>query len=116
MSVDHTVCLGIGWIIPKDEYDDMRECAGDQWGKIEDNFRHINCYVDDSEVFLGEIFGWIGEGDYLDINHVVEKVLREFDGEFFSGDYAEILEMCGRDISPSGGWNEAKVYILSLLT
>lgn len=115
MSIDHTVCFGIGWIIPKEEYEEMRENAGDKWGEIEDNFRHIDCYRENSDVFLGETFGWIGEGDYLDINHVVDKMLKEFDGEFFSDDYADILSLCGRDISPGSVWAEAKIYILSLL-
>ena len=52
MSVDRTACLGLGWVISHDEYEQMRQLAGDRWEEVEDNFQYINSYHEDSDVFV----------------------------------------------------------------
>ena len=115
MSVDRTACLGLGWVISHDEYEQMRQLAGDRWEEVEDNFQYINSYYSDSDVFVGGTMCHIDEGSYLDLGEIANKINLEFDHEAFMEDFTKILRICGQEITIDSKWAMAQIYILSLL-
>ena len=117
MSVDRTACIGHGWVISAEKYETMRataEAAG-QWDNIEEYFRHINSYQENSDVFFGDIFCTVGQGDYVNIASIIQSMILMVDEEKFSDAMCEILDICGETVTPDSFWHEAQVYMLMLL-
>ena len=118
MSIEVTNCFGLGWIMPKEKYDEMRSIAEERglWGDIEDCFRYVNCCCADV-VFLGEMICYPQEGDHIDLVKMIQEVSENMDSVEFAGRYVEIIEdACGQSISgPDSPWSEARLYYLSLV-
>ena len=112
MSVDVNAKIGLGWIISHEEYCEMREAAGDQWGDVEGYFYHIDCYRDNSDIFLGENICSLDEGCAICLDEVLTKRANEFDEDEFSNVYGEILEVCGRSVTPDSKWATAQLYLI----
>jgi hypothetical protein len=112
MSVDVNAKIGLGWIISHEEYREMCEAAGDQWDDIEGYFHYIDCYRDKSDIFLGENICSIDEGRSICLDEVLTKRANDFDEDKFSNTYGEILEVCGRSVTPDSKWATAKLYLI----
>lgn len=117
MSVDRTACIGHGWVISHERYEQMRaaaETAG-KWDEIEEYFRYINAYHDDSDVFFGDIFYSIGEADYVNIADLLTSMAVLIDEDKFSDAMCDVLETCGERVTDDSIWHEAQIYMLTLL-
>lgn len=112
MSVDYTTCVGFGYMIQPEEYEQMREFAEDHgnWDEIVDEFCYVNAYTNDSPRFLGEIFTDVEPGEYIAMDMVLYP--STFNPELFSRRYAEILTLCGIDIAPESKWETPKLYMM----
>lgn len=117
MSVDRTACIGHGWVISHERYEQMRDAAetAGKWGEIEEYFRYINAYHDDSDVFFGDIFYSIGEADYVNIADLLTSMAVLIDEDKFSDAMCDILETCGERVTDDSIWHEAQIYMLTLL-
>jgi hypothetical protein len=116
MSVDRTTCLGLGWVISHDKYEEMRDAADNKWGAIEDYFHYIDCYREDSDVFVGELFAPVGEGEWINLIEAAQKLQAEVDEYDFGAKFCKILvDVCGQDLGPESPWTEAQVYLLHRL-
>lgn len=112
MSVDFSTCVGFGYMLTKDEYDQLREYAEthDTWDEVEDEFYYVDAYTDESPRFLGEIFSTIEPGEYVTMDMVIYP--STFNPELFSRRYSEILTLCGVDIFPESKWETPKLYVM----
>ena len=104
MSVDACAYIGFGWIIDRNQKDQMEEAAGDSWDDFESCFSWINSYDEDSEIFLGECLG--GTETYMPIL----DSLNGFDLEKFVEKYEELFAVCGADVELLAV--EPKLYLI----
>ncbi len=118
MSVDRAAYIGLGWIIDIEEREQMLDYCAQHYpsevGAVEDILcNYVDAYSGDGPVFVGDIFGFVGEGWYKAIEDFIPA---DFDSEVFAEKYMEIFELCGIDVAPGSKWEEAKLYVVNSIT
>ena len=110
MSVDITTNVGFGYMLTPNQYSKMREAAEavDEWDDMEDMFRLVDCYDEDSPVFLGYIFVTVDPGEYITMEETIYP--SDFNPDGFAYVMSEIFTTCGVDVKPGSKWENPKLY------
>lgn len=114
MGVDITAHIGIGWIVTAEQRDKMVETALAHTPKmyIEDEFRFINGYTEDTYCFLGKWLSSVDAGEWEDLD--LERISDSFDDKDFMLKYSKILRVCGKDLNLED-WGPPKLYLINQL-
>lgn len=110
MSVDITTCVGFGYMLTPDQYYSMWNAAtaAGEWDDMEDLFCPIDCYDEDSPVFLGYIFVTVDLGEYITMEETIYP--SDFNPDGFAYVMSEIFTICGVDVKPGSKWENPKLY------
>lgn len=119
MSVDYDAFIGIGWVMPREEKERLIDAnlkiieahPDDIIPCVEDEFRYINCYWDDSDIFLGKMLVSIDCGEYLNLTAIGELITPE-ELEEFVDKYTALLEACGEELGPNSKWYNPQIYLI----
>ena len=116
MSVDFEAFLGIGWMLTREQRDQMIDANLALYEKgevecVEDEFSWIDGYHEDSPVFLGERITTVTPGEFMcvsDLNSIIDAEK----WEAFAEKFATIIESCGINITPDSKWANPQLYIV----
>lgn len=119
MSVDYESFIGIGWVIPVEERDRLieanwkliKENPDKEIPSVEDEFSYINCYYDESDVFLGERLAAIDCGEYMNLT-AIGSLLTPEELEEFVLKYEKIFEACGEPLGIDSKWYNPQIYLI----
>lgn len=119
MSVDYDAFIGIGWVMSCEERDRLVDenlkiieaNPNDIIPCVEDEFRYINCYWDETDVFLGKELVSINCGEYLNLT-AIGSLLTPEELEEFVDKFSTLLEACGEDLGPDSKWYNPQIYLI----
>ena len=119
MSVDDESFIGIGWVMPVEERDRLIEANLKLINEhpdeiipcIEDEFSYINCYYDESDVFLGKRLAAIDCGEYMNLT-AIGSLLTPEELEEFVLTYEKIFEACGEPLGIDSKWYNPQIYLI----
>ena len=77
----------------------------------EDEFSYINCYTDESDVFLGISIATVECGEALNLSEL-GTLITATDMEAFAEKYTNILLACGEQVGPGTKWDNPQIYLL----
>ncbi len=116
MSVDFNARLGLGWVIPAKRAQKMREKLEETDLDWEDYFYSINCYHEESDVFIGEIICGIDPGSSVDALTAIAAFGSSNNESEFIERLTEIIEAGGEEITVDGDWSEARIHMLHFVS
>ena len=119
MSVDFEAFIGIGWVMSAEERDRLveanlrliKEYPDEDIPCVEDEFSYIDCYYDESDVFLGKSIVSINRGEYMNLTAIGSFITPE-ELEEFTLTYEKIFEACGEPLGMDSKWYNPQIYLI----
>lgn len=117
MSVDFTTRFGYGWVVDYDLYCEMTEYAEERGygAHIEDYFMPINCYKENSEVFIGIRFGSVSEGSFRYCSTLMD--ILETQKTVWEAELRNVIEVaCGRQYEEGSAWEHPDLIVMNCIS
>jgi hypothetical protein len=119
MSVDYEAFIGIGWVMSAEERDRLveanlrliEEYPNENIPCVEDEFSYIDCYYDESDVFLGKSIASINCGSYMNLTAIGSFITSEELDEFILT-YEKVFEACGEPLGMDSKWYNPQIYLI----